>query len=282
MKSIFTLSALMILMASCQKEISDESGTDPGGGGGGTGTGTRLYRIGMKSGTDSVTIDYTYNSNARMTDYKLIGTDGGQSVDETIKYVRSSWNVITQEIYKSSSLAQYGLTEVVTNHTYDDVTNTYKLSLTKLNIPGYGQVSDSVVYTYDATRRLTSLIDYVNDGSGYVPSSKEEYTYSGNNVATVNYYEYDEQSGTYALDMTETYEYDNKANPLLFASEAVVLRSISNFATFYSSNNYTKLTVSGTSGSGTITRTYTYNSNNHPLTAVSTGATTRNLTYYYQ
>lgn len=278
MKRLFTLTAIVLLLASCQKEISDESGNQPGGGG--NNTGNLLYRMGIRSGADSITIDYNYNSAGRISNYKLLGTSGGSSIDETIDYTRNSSNIITQEVYKSSSLSSYGLSQILTNHVYDDASSTYKYSITKIT-SSLGSVADSIVYEYDGNKRLVRQIEYVNIGSGYVEDAKEEYTYIGNNVASYKFYGYNSQTGAFELDGTESYEYDDKTNPLLFTVDAVVLKQISNLATFFSSNNYVRRTVVQPDGSsGSATRTFTYNSNNRPTSSVSgSGATT---SYYYK
>jgi hypothetical protein len=283
MKKIFTLCALAAFLFSCQKEVSNENG---GGGPGNDSTstsGNKLYRQGIKSGSDSLTVDYTYNSNARITNYKMTGTQNGSSYVANLAITRNSWNIITQSTLTSPDLTSAGIDKLVINHQYDDVAATYKYSVWKISYPGLGDYADSTVYTYDASKRLVTAIEYVNDGSGYEPDNKEEYTYSGNNVATVKYSSYDATTSAYTLDGTQTYEYDSKTNPLLFTTDAVPLKMVSNLATFFSSNNITKVTTADSTGSSSESISYTYNSNNRPVKATTTsGTTTTTIRYYYQ
>ncbi|MGE5518451.1 MAG: hypothetical protein ACM3VS_00905 [Candidatus Dadabacteria bacterium] len=280
MKIFVTLAIILsVLFMSCQKEISYE---DPNGTGG-TVTptvGTQLIKIGQKSGSDTSTIQYSYNSSNRISGYVITGTSSGQQLNSTIDYVRNSSNVITQQVYKDPSLSQYGLTQVVTNYTYDASASQYKYALTQITIMG-NTYKDSIAYNYDASNKLISTIDYENAGSGYAPFSKEEYSYSGSNLGSVKYYSYDDSTSNYLLDETHTFEYDSKVNPLKFVSDAPVL----GMTTYYSANNVSKQTIVVTSPSSTqtVSTTYTYNTNNMPITGVLTAGTGSAVsTYYYQ
>jgi hypothetical protein len=63
---------------------------------------------------------------------------------------------------------------------------------------------------------LVSEIDYTDGGAGYLPSTKTEYSYTGNTLLRENFYSYDNATSIFDLDETDTYEYDSKINPLLF------------------------------------------------------------------
>ncbi|MGV3530193.1 MAG: hypothetical protein ACO1OO_14920 [Flavisolibacter sp.] len=284
MKKIFTLSALAVLMFSCQKEVSyEDPNNPPDTGGGGANDGTKLTRVGMKAGDDSITVKYTYTTNTRISEIDLSGTLGGDAISQNSKYTRNANNIITQEIYKSSDLAALGIPQVVFDHTYDDANNRYAYS--KITIAGVGVV-DSIVYSY-SNSRLSSVTHFASTNGTLAPARKEEYTYSGTNVATISYYDYEDQAQDFVLSLSETYEYDSKTNPLLFTSDAVVLanamsiEAYSSLPLFYSSANYTKLTAQDTTGSYTFDRTFTYNSNNRPATATVNGGQLV-YTYYYE
>ncbi|HVK96808.1 MAG TPA: hypothetical protein VM368_03270 [Flavisolibacter sp.] len=284
MKNIVTaLSALVTLfLFSCQKEVSTEDPNATPGGGGST-TSTKLTRVVTKAGSDSITTAFTYNSANRISKITIDGASGGQKVDLRLTYERNAANIITKETYESSSLAQYFIDKIETIHTYDAAASRYRHSVTKVNL-GIVIVRDSVVYTYDGSGKLTSLNEFLDDGSGYEPYAKEEYTYSGSNVATTKFYGFDDQVNNYVLDATETYEYDSKTNPVQFTADAIVLRTAISYAFFYSANNITKRTEVVTSPSATnvTTTTYTYNSSNRPATSTTTtGSGSRTSTYYY-
>jgi hypothetical protein len=281
MKLFVTLALILsVIFMSCQKEISYE---DPNGTGGGTNTttvGTKLIRIGSKSGSDTTTTEYTYNSANRVTGFKVTGTSGGQQVDQSVDFVRNSSNVITQQVYKDVSLSQYGLTSITTNFTYDATASHYKYGLTTISVLG-NTYKDSVVYIYDASNNLTSSIDYEDAGTGYSPYTKDEYTYTGSNLGSMKSSTYNDTTSTYVVDYTSSFEYDTKINPLKFVADAPVL----GMTTFYSANNVTKETAVITSPSSTqsVTSSYTYNSNNMPsIGTLISNSGTAVATYYYQ
>jgi hypothetical protein len=282
MKQFFTSAALVLLFASCKKDAGTET---PGTGAGtntGTTTGTRLARIGVKSGSDSSTISYAYNSNARVTEYKIVGTRNGQAVNETVSFVRNPWNIITQQVYKSNSLTPYGISQLVTDFIYDDVNSRYKYSVRNVTIAGATR-KDSVVYSYDATGRLSAQTTYVSDGGAYGAFSKEEYSYSGNNVVSRKTSSYVFQSNSWQETATKSYEYDNRTNPLMFTTDAIPMSSIADLATFFSPNNVLKSITSAGSGSGIATFSYNYNDLNRPVVADFTdGGINIKYSYYYE
>ncbi len=270
MKNFITITALLLLFASCKKEISNESG----------GGGTRLTKITATGGTDSVGMEFTYNTSGRLTEYKMGGTVSGTALNESITYTRNSSEIITKEIYKSSSLP-FGLSQVVTDHFYDNSAKRYSYSVTKLDL-GLIFIRDSVGYNYDGSGRVSEIIDYLDAGSGtYSPSMKQSFTYTGANVTKVVYATYDVPTTSWTDDETDTYEFDSKVNPLQFTGEAMILRTIFDYPTFYSANNYTKQTLDITPTA--TTRTFTYNGSSRPETAaVSDGSSTITFKYYYQ
>lgn len=285
-KLLIALSALVVTFSACQKEPSFEDpnsvpgGGGTGGGGGGGNNGTKLVRMGVRVGNDTLTSDYTYNASNRITLISHAGNLGGQNLVFSQKFNRSASNVITSYVLKASFLLAAGLDRdtLDTKYVYDAATSRYVHSISRYNYLG-DAVADSTVFNYDATGKLTSQINFFNDGSGYFQDRKIEYTYAGNNLASVKTYEHD---GTaFQLADTETYEYDSKVNPQQSAADAVVL----GMADFYSANNITKRTtvVVDPPETTVTTLSYTYNTNNRPTKAVGvSGSASSTVTYTYQ
>jgi hypothetical protein len=287
MKKLLILPILSIVLFACQKEISfeDPNVTPPSGGGGGNTTGTKLVKLVQKSGSDSAVVNLTYNSANKLTSYSEVQVSGGQTADLSVNLIRNSSNIITQAVITSSQLAPLGIPSITTNFNYDAATSKYKYSILSISILGT-TYKDSTTFTYDVSNRLTTATTYADDGtgSGYLLDSKEEYTYTGSNVASVKASTFNDQTNVFDVDVTESYEYDAKVNPSQFVSDAVVLRILGTYASFFSANNITKqTTVDATTGTEVITMAYTYNTSNRPTVGTLTAAAgTATVTYYYQ
>jgi hypothetical protein len=286
-KIALALTVFVVALTACQKEPSFENpNSTPGGGssGGGSGSGTsgtKLVRMGTRTGTDSITLDFTYNNAGFISRMNYSGTVSGQAFTAQIRLVRNAANIITSLVSTSGFYAAIGVDSIVTNYVYDATASRYKYSVANYTYLGV-QSSDSAVYAYDAAGRFVSGISYHNDGTGYEADTKSEYTYTGNNVATEKSYTYNGSS--FDLDESDSYDqYDSKTNPLLFPTDAPVL----GITTFYPANNAVKKTVtdytSGSAVSASATATYTYNTKNFPTYMVSSdGSSTSTSTYYYQ
>lgn len=271
--AFFALTA--VLLMSCQKEVDD------GAGGGSTG-GTKLLRTVAKSGSDSLVTDYNYTSANKLSGFTLYGVQGGQPIDFLVKFHRNGSGIIQKMISSSSAFVPLGIDSIETFVQFDAGNNRYKAALTTISLFGLTFI-DSVAYQYDAGGRLSSQIDYADDGTGggFVQNSKREYTYNGSNLATQKVYQWDDASSTFLLAETYTYEYDTKVNPLQFVQDAPVM----GMDGFYSANNTTKTTLVAADPADNFitTDTFTYNTANRPATATSvTGTTTTNISYFYQ
>lgn len=282
-KILIALFATAVVLSACQKEPSFEDPNNiPGGGSGGNTASVKLVRIGSRVGADTITSNYTYTASGSINSFSQSGVINGSLFTAEIRTVRNASNIITSTILKTNVLAQFGLDSIVNFHTYDAANSRYKYSISRITIFGSTE-TDSIVYTYDAAGKLASAIDYYDDGSGYAPYSKEEYTYTGANLSTTKSYSYDDVTNAFTLDQTETNEYDTKANPLSFPADAPIL----GMTVFYPANNSTKTTTVETSPPATTVRNiaYTYTTSNLPATAVSSGgsgAAASVNTYYYQ
>lgn len=302
MRKVFLhLTAAMLVLSACQKEVSlEDPNAVPGtGGGGGTpGSGKRLVRAGTRLGSDSVTIDYSYNAANYLAGVAISGTSQGQPFSIQQKINRDGANAITSVVVKSPLLPvlNFGRDSLVTKFVYDASSGRYVRSLTKF-IYDNEDLTDSTVYGYSAVGKLNSALIYFSDGSsGYFPSIKTEYSYAENNLSEMKLYDFDGTSFT--LEQINTFRHDAKVNPLSLPTEAAFLFFEKVYPLplnfwlqvglndFFSLNNITNMQVSYVSSgdSEETVSAYTYNGNNLPVTCIRSidGLPFATTTYFYQ
>lgn len=278
MKRFFTTLSILsaLFLFSCQKE----AGFSGSNNGGGSNSGGLLKKLVSKSGSDSSVLAFGYNSSQKIITLNTTITSGGTSTLIQERAERNAQNIIQKIIIKSDQYQQAGLDSVTTVMQYSSGRYTAKVTTIDLVVFVY---RDSVALIYDAAGKVITEKSYTDFGSSsYKETGKIEYTYSGNNLATIKNYTYDASSSSYSLDETYTYDqYDNKISPMFAGNEAFVFDS----PFFYSSNNPTKSTYTATGNpTQNYTITYTYNTANKPVTASSNiqpGNITSTGTYYY-
>ncbi len=276
---IATLSIFSLLfLFSCQKE-GDFSNGNGSGGGNNTG-GTLLKKLVSKSGSDSSVLAFGYNSSKKIISLDITVTSGGISSLTQERAERNTQGIIQKIIIKNAQYQQLGIDSVVTVMHYASAKYTSKVTAIDLGIIVF---RDSVALIYDAAGKVGTEKTYTDFGTGYEEFAKSDYTYTGNNIASIKAYSYDAISSSYRLDETYTYDqYDNKISPIFADYDAFAFDS----PFFYSSNNPVKSTYSAPGYSTeNYTISYTYNSANRPITASSTmqpGNVTSTGTYYYQ
>ena len=210
----------------------------------------------------------------------VISVSGGTTSTQQERVERSSQGIIQRLIIKADQYQQAGLDSIITVVEYNS--GQYISKLTTIDV-GIAVIKDSVVLIYDGTGKVVTERTYDDVGTGaYIETGKRDYTYSGSNIATINYYTYDSTTASYSLQGTYTYdEYDTKVSPMSIGNEAFVFDS----PLLFSANNPTKSSVIVPGSSQSFTTSYTYNSANRPLTAMSTiqpGNSVTTGTYYYQ
>jgi len=260
---LIALSAISILLFSCEKERDAANRMNSGT----NATGTRLVKMITKHGTDSTTRIYSYNSAGQLVDMTTTGTDQGDVVFNQETMVRNSKGIIQTIIFKDEQLIQGGVDSFLINVHYDESLSRYT-SRTAIIDYGFEIWRDSVIFSYDANGKMVTASNFTDNGSGtYHTGGKIEYTYAGNNMATAKVSSYN--AGTYAEDFTLTNEYDTNTSPLILGVEAILI-DYQGVGAYYSSNNCTKVTATYPSDpSDTNTITYTYNSSNLPGTSTS-------------
>lgn len=269
MRKIIALFTLLVLLASCQKEISFENSTTNNGGGssGGSTNGNRLVKITMKAGSDTGSVRYTYNSANKLIGYAGTQEAAQYSGDLVMTIKRNSSNIITEITEVGPELQQSGIDKITHYYYYDDVNKRYKSEVTKYSVQGM-EMADSNAFGYSSGNKLESSIEYSDYGTGYEVHGKYVFTFTGNNITKEEFLT-DFGTGNLKTQMTTTYEYDSKTNPLQYADEAVPLTTLEDYATFMSVNNITKRStvIANVPLPQTQSFTYTYNSTNRPSTA---------------
>jgi len=259
---------------SCEKEVDF---ANAGAGNGGS-SDVLLQKLVSKSGLDSSTLEFGYNSSKNLVTLNTIDVTSGTTSVTQERVERNSQGIIQRLIIKDEQYQQVGLDSVVTVMEYSSGRYTSKVTMLDLGIVIF---RDSVALIYDAQGKVITerIYDDLATGS-YEENSKIEYTYSGNNIATIKQYSYD--GTTYSLVVTYSYdEYDNKVSPMNIGFDAFVFDA----PALYSANNPTKSSIADSGSSQTFTTTYTYNSANKPLTGTSIiqpGNSIATATYYYQ
>ena len=286
MKKVLNGSVLLLLIVfvSCQKEI------DWGTGGGGTTVAQQLIRIKSQTGTDTTQIDYTYDANKRIVREKTAGVASGMSLDNDLIINRSSSGIIVTTVQKAAALIAVGIDSVVTRYNYSTATSKYTSSIFDLAIPGLA-VTDSAVYTYDASGKITGDSHYLSIGGLPIPlppilSLKNNYTYSasGSNLTALSQDAATTPGGPLSPVSSQAYTFDAKTNPLIVLNEGVLLARTG----LYNANNATKAVVTNTvspANNFTMDYTYKYNSINKPDSSYGTrtpGGAVTAAKYFYQ
>jgi len=275
--SFLHLAFASFLLFSCQKEVDFANN---GNGGNGGNSGTVLTKIVSKSGTDSSSLLFGFNSSQQLMTLDAISTSGGTTSITNERVERNSQGVIQKLIIKNGQYRQAGLDSVETLIGYSS--GRYVSKVTVIDLGG-SLFRDSIALIYDGNGKVVTEETFDDLGSGnYDTTRKTNYTYSGNNISSIKIYNYDASSSSYTLQETFTYdEYDDKISPMTIGNEAFVFDS----PELYSANNPTKSSVSVSGSTQTYTTTYAYNSANRPGAATSIilpPDTTITATYYYK
>ncbi|TMI61298.1 MAG: hypothetical protein E6H07_19905 [Bacteroidetes bacterium] len=282
-KQLLFFLSIIIFLASCKKEVDYAPG---GGGGGGGTTNQKLVRIGTRSGADTTTTDYNYNTAGKLIRQYTGGNVQGTAYFFETKLNRNGSGIITSVVLKSDQFAALGVDSIVTVVKYNTGTSKYTGTITALTIFGFA-LKDSAVFTYDGSGKITQQESFSADPiTGiYQKASKDVYTYlASGNVGNEKYYQWNDITLSYDLSEEYTEEYDTKVSPLQMGIEAIFLGDLVLAAT----NNLTKsiyVDATDPSNNETTSLTYTYNTSNKPANAVSTvtpGGAVTIVTYTYQ
>ena len=280
MRVITTLSVLfVILLASCQKEIDWGLNT--------TTPDKLLVKLFQKTGSDSTTIVFTYNTAKQLIEEKTTGVSGANNLDNDFKIYRTASGIIDRTVQVAAALSQAGIDSVVTKYNYNSATSKYTSAVFSINLGGFN-VTDSTVFTYDASGKIT-MDEHYQSMAGFpaaILSLKNQYTYSADGLSLLSI----QQSAPSTLGgplspvATQTFTYDTKKSPLILKNEAILLTRTG----YFSNQNATKATLSNTidpTADFNLDITYRYNTANTPDSSFSRRTPGGGVTaskYFYQ
>lgn len=280
MKNIGFILIVAVIMGSCSKEESLETGGTGGGGtGGGVGggvTGAKLVKI-VSSLPLIPTIEIAYDASNRMT--KILNAEdlgSGPSVTSEDRYIRDA----TGRIIRNESLDDFN-DSIAINYVYVNGTDR-KVKYGMVGVEAGSDYRDSIAFTYTGEFcTKIAMYESVDAGESYEMYEVTTFKYDakGNVIEVL---ESDVEAGTISPAVKYVYEYDNKTNPAYFRDDVLLLRSD---ALFLSPNNPVKLTFTALQINLSIPQsvTYQYRSDNKPSKASGTfAAAPYTLTYNYQ
>ena len=266
-----------LLFYSCQKEVDFANGAN----GVNNAKNHLLRRVVSKSGSDSSNLIFAYNSSEQLIQLTTIDVTGGVKTMTSERAERNSQGIIQKLFIKDDEYQRLGLDSVIAIVQYSG--GKYLSKVTKIDV-GIAVFRDSVAIMYDPSGKVMSERMYDDFAVGsYDETSKIDFTYTDNNIATVKQYVFNTSTSSYVLNVAYTYdEYDTNRSPLSVGYDAFVFNS----PTLYSSNNPTKYSItSPPTPALTYAATYTYNPESRPITGVATIQPANSMvtsTYYYQ
>jgi len=273
---------LVLILASCQKEI--DWGTNGGS------AGTKLYRVRSVSGSDTIVVDYTYDGNGRLIRERTTGLSPGISMDNDLVIYRNAAGVITRTIQRSPAFSALGVDSVITTVYYNTTASRYTAASFALTLLGFS-VTDSAVFTYDGTGKISKDEHYLSSGAVGIPIPallmlRNNYSYdaTGNNLLQIRQDAAANPGDPLTPVATQTYTADAAVNPLKLQNEALVLSRPELFnAANVASLNFTDLT--DPTNNFSESNVYFYNRLNRPDSCNSTatpGSAVTRIAYFYR
>ena len=209
--------------------------------------------------SDSTKATVSYDANGRVNQFTQT-TYPGPTIS-TLTTTRNAYGYLTAT---SNSSPGFSATSVITN----DGAGHY---LT--NVTTYTFAKDSALFTYTGSR-ITQQLHYTNNGTGYMASSKNIYTYDANGNLLMDSTATSLDGGiTWTGSARSKFTYDSKINPLQLGHDFLVINgNSSDNQVFIGPNNVLSrvdedLTAPSTSTTNFV---YTYNSLNEPVSVTGT------------
>ncbi|MDB5207563.1 MAG: hypothetical protein JWR72_2638 [Flavisolibacter sp.] len=309
MKRLLTALSTVLLLASCQKEISSDllqnnggggTGTGPGGGNGNGNTSGLLVKTVAITGSETQTTLYTYDSQKRLETMTISGTSGGMPVNSFHKYMRDGVGRITKVLQKIADMpGTTSDTAVKTFHYPNASTMNYDYSVHIMNMD-MGGISmgtiDSSVYTYTSGKMMSYnsyMFSTVMPGS-IMMNSKYDFTYDASDrVMNMKLYtDVANPNGAMDLDGEWKYTYGTSSVNNVYvapsAAQNFALNGLPNTGTHVITKMETSSMTTSPPVNVVITTTYVNGAGNKPVSgtvvAVITGQPTQttNYTFFYQ
>lgn len=288
MKILLTALLTILLLSSCQKEVSFN--LPPSGGGT---SGELLVKIVAVTGSESITTVFTYDNQKRLETTTIDGTSGGITLHNYTKLERDGAGRISRILQKADQSGISSDTAFNLIHYPNATTLEYDYSLNSISLMGLS-VIDSAVYAY-TTGKMTSVFRYLSSpllGSVPIPSSKYDFTYDGSaKVSNLSIFaSLSPTGGTLTPLATEIFTYGKSSNYLWATTNAA-----QNFLIIGLPNAVNSLVdklqindLTTPSNSTTVISTYVFDGSGKPTTATLTTTSTgqaekiTKYTFYYQ
>ena len=304
MKILLTAFLVAILLASCQKEVSFQSGSNGNTGGNGNGNGNTtglLVKAVAVTGAETQTTIYTYDSQKRLATMTIEGVSGGMPIHSYQRFERDGAGRIVKVLQKLGDVGGVPSdTAVKTIHYPDATTMNYDYSVHVMGMsmgPGLPpmQTIDSNVYHY-ASGKITSYDSYMS--SSLMPgeimmSSRYDFAYNAENrVAGMKMYsDVSDPGGTQELVSEWKYTYGNSVTGGYISSNTsqnLLMNGLPDPGT----SNMDKMVMDspGLAMNLTITTTFVAGSNGKPVSGTAVSVTTgpqnttqtTKYTFFYQ
>jgi hypothetical protein len=301
MKILLTAFLAAILLASCQKEVSLQTGSSGNNGGNGSGnTSGLLVKAVAVTGAETQTTLYTYDSQKRLETMSIKGTTGGIPVDSYHKYIRDGAGRIVEVLQKIADMQGVTSDTSVTTYHYPNETTMnydYRIFVITMDMGGFSMSTiDSTVYSYTSDKMM-SFHSFMSSSlaPGIIMSeSKSDFSYdaSGNVTGMKMYSDISDPGGT--MDLIADYMYTYAATSInqvymtTNGAQNFALNSLPNITT----NIITKMEMVSNATTPpmnvVITSSYVNGASNKAVSATVVSATTgqptqtTNYTFFYQ
>lgn len=272
MKKLLTAVSVVVLFASCQKEVSFEPVPNQGGS---TNGDLLVKALQISPATnDTNVLTFQWDGNKRLLSYDTRGKVQGSVTNISHQISRASDGKITTIQSKSTIITVAGTINDSSLYTYTYVAGSSKIAHIKsTQVTFLGPSTDSIVLTYNAANQVVErerFSDLLSGNGTMERFSKETYQYDANgNVTVVNAFTADILSGAYSPSGTSTYTFDGRKAAVTLGDESYAVLGTFNV----SKNNAWKVVSNAVSSGTTYTATYTdlvFNSFNRPSSGTLT------------
>jgi hypothetical protein len=229
---------------------------------------------------------YAYNSNKKLVNLKIVGTDQGAPKNTEYRYYRDASGIITHYSIIDADLIASGIDSVTTIVHYNSASSRYTSYVLNVNVSGF-VLLDSSAFSYDASGKINAenLYESPNGtGNDYYLSGTVSYTYTGSNITQLDIHDFSTAGVEIFSASTSGITYDNKINPIQLGNEGFAI----GHAEWAVTNNITGESLTDSNGiadSQTVSYAYTYNTSNRPSASAATvqpGNTTVTNSFFYQ
>ena len=275
MKKLLTALTTVLLLASCQKEISLDVPVNGGGGTGGGGTTggnsngdllEKAWQITLAT-NDTNTITFQWDAAKRLLVYNSSGKVFGRATNINHTITRAA----DGKIKTIRSISDFSGTDDSTIFNFKYASGSIQLQhVTSTQFNSFSNFNDSSVFTYNTVGQVTTKETFSDLSGTFEPLSKQQYTYDAlGNISKITNFQADFFTGAYALVSAATYTYDQKKAAVVFGEEAFVIFGAETISKSNLVNTVTNTGASGNTYSFTFSQ-FQFNTFSRPTQALLT------------